>query len=166
MSLATHIVFAAAVTKPLLETRSPLLIFVVAFVSHFVIDAIPHFDYKLSSVKDDDSMQAEIERSYKAITKDILNIGVDVLIGSIILFAVYSLTTSPFPALTFLIVILGAVLPDALQALYWLFKNSPIKYLQRLHLFIHANTKIKSLPLGIGTQLALIAISVLAIIKL
>jgi len=161
MSLATHIVFAAAVTKPLLETYNPLLIFVVAFASHFVIDAIPHFDYKLSSVEND-----KIIRNHKAITKDILNISVDVLIGSIILFVTYSFIASQFPVSAFLVVILGAVLPDALQAVYWLFKNSPVKYLQRFHLSIHANTKIKSMPLGIGTQLALITISVLVIIKL
>ena len=49
MTLTTHSLIAAAVTKPL-AAANPLLIFAAAFASHLIADAIPHWDYPLASL--------------------------------------------------------------------------------------------------------------------
>jgi len=161
MTLTMHIVFAAAVTKPLLETHNPILVFAVAFASHFVMDAIPHSEYNLQSVKD-----LEIIKDYKKIAVDLFHISIDVLVGSTIFFITNLLIGNPFTMLMFLLVALGAIMPDALQVVYWVFKDSPIRHLQNFHQFIHVSTRIKSPIIGIGSQVVLIALSICLIIYL
>ena len=51
MTLATHAVVGAAAAS-LIPTH-PFLGFIAGFVSHFAIDAIPHWEYSLASAKID-----------------------------------------------------------------------------------------------------------------
>lgn len=164
MTLTTHIVFAGAVTKPLIGNYNPLLIFVVAFASHFILDAIPHFDYKLLSAKEEDSMSAKIVKDYKLISKDLVRIGTDILVGSVIIVVTYSFLEITFPAIIFIAVIIGAIMPDALQPVYWLSKNSLLKPLHKFHVKIQEKREIKSPLLGISTQAIIIAISIYVIL--
>ncbi|KKW21186.1 MAG: hypothetical protein UY61_C0012G0009 [Candidatus Adlerbacteria bacterium GW2011_GWC1_50_9] len=52
MTLATHIVIAGAITRPIAGAH-PALLFLVSLASHYLADAIPHWDYDIRSVPDE-----------------------------------------------------------------------------------------------------------------
>jgi len=164
MILATHIIFAGALTRPLMNIYNPLVIFVVAFASHFIMDAIPHINYKLSSIEGRDSMAKTIIRDYKLLARDLTLIGTDILFGSALLLTTYALTETPLTIITFLAISAGAITPDGLQPVYWLFKKSPLRHLHKFHSKIQENREIKSPLLGIATQAIIIALSVYTIL--
>ncbi len=171
MTLTTHILVAAVVTKPIVESEpnSWLVILVVAFASHFLADAIPHWDYSLASLqgskrrRTSDVSDASLTLDPQLIIKDLAHVGCDIIVGFSILVAIYqpSLDIAAVAPLFFTAV--GGILPDALQPVYWLWKQSPVKYLQRFHHFMHAQSHLSFLPLGISSQFAIVVACVVAL---
>ena len=76
MTLTTHAVVGAAIATSM--PNHPVIGFTLAFASHFVLDAIPHWDYKLSSQKTDNVNSLNdymiIDRNFFI---DLLKIGID-----------------------------------------------------------------------------------------
>ena len=58
MILSSHIIVASAATVSLINRPASvfnaLAIFVIALLSHYLVDLIPHWDYKIWSIKEDD----------------------------------------------------------------------------------------------------------------
>jgi hypothetical protein len=47
----------------------------------------------------------------------------------------------------------GAIAPDLLQVAYYLAPKTPLRFLQKFHIWIHAKTRLDDEPLwGMGTQ--------------
>lgn len=151
MILTTHILIAAVAAKPLAASNA-ISAFFISLISHFLTDAIPHWQYHLKSVTGDG-----IDPSRKGVSfNDYLRVGTDALIGSLILFYILnpaSLTDFIFWAA----VILGGVLPDFLQFLYIISKSRFLKPLSDFHRFVHSKTKIK-IPTLLGIPLQIIII--------
>lgn len=151
MTLTTHAVVGAAVAS--LIPQHPVLGFCAGFASHFIIDAIPHWDYPIAS-SSIDPLQGTVMKYDGAFFLDVLRIGADALFGVLLSVRVFA-TTVLLP-----IVVLGAVagiLPDPLQFVYTRFRHEPLLSLQRFHEWIHTrdhleNTKI----LGIISQVLFI----------
>jgi hypothetical protein len=139
MILANHAIAGAALAS--LTPSEPLIGFSVGFLSHFVLDAIPHWDYcrNLGSFKKDanNPMNDDIIIN-KTFVKDFLIISADGIIGLLISFLIFCfyLKVSVFAVLCGAI---GAMTPDALQFVYMKWRHEPLVSLERFHLWIHAD---------------------------
>ena len=157
MTLATHILVAGAITKPFLGQVNDLVIFVISIFSHYLSDAIPHFDYKLASIewRPGEKHNSRIHPNVQLIAVDLLNIAIDVAIGTSALI----LLTRPEPTLANLIthslIIIGGILPDALQPIYIMYKKFPMTLIQIFHDFWHAELRLKLEKRAILSQGAL-----------
>jgi hypothetical protein len=153
MILITHAVVGAACGALLGEGYSAVP---AAFVSHFVLDAIPHWDYPLSSrmVAWDGAPAhtvSELIRS-SGFWIDCLKIGADVVGG---LGLVAYLTNGDALLLT---CAAAAMFPDFLQFAHARFPESILSHLQRFHMWIHAQKRITNVIVGPALQIALIAV--------
>lgn len=162
MILSTHILIAAAVAKPLASVH-PAAAFIAALASHYLSDAIPHWDYTLHSIenKDDpEKRQWSVDRTL--LLKDFFRYATDAFIGAALV-ALLMRPSSWHELWWFLAVVIGGALPDFLQALQML--RIPLgRWLhphQLFHDWIHTKIKLGPYPLiGIPLQaiIALIAI--------
>lgn len=155
MILATHGIVGGAIGY--LIPQNPILSFFLGFLSHFVLDAIPHWHYPVFSVKIDkeNPMNNDMEIN-KWFIVDLFDIGIDFMVGIAISILVFHPEISPnITMLAILSGAIGAVLPDPLQFLYWKMPNRALTYLQKFHMWIHSATDINDWHfLGITTQTA------------
>lgn len=150
MTLGTHAAFGilAASVFP----NDPLAAFSTGFISHFLLDTIPHWDYKLSSLRTDlnNPLETDMELG-RSFFYDLMKIGTDVFVGVVVgslLF--YFLGGFNFWAPVFGAA--GAVLPDFLQFVYMKWKHEPLISLQKFHLAVHAKRHIENPYSGISLQ--------------
>lgn len=159
MVLATHIVIGSAVAS--LFPNNPIVGFSLAFVSHFAMDAIPHWDYKLKSKVDlgenpGDPLDSDLEISPQFV-RDLFCIGLDILIG--VALAIFILGGAGKFSVSVLIAgALGGAMPDFLQFAYMKIRRDPLTSLQQFHHFVHAKKRILNPIVGIISQLAIITL--------
>ena len=124
MILTTHILGAAVLTRPFWNAH-PVLLFAGAILSHYLLDAIPHRDYELTSiVKDGEGHNARvIGIDRKKILHDFTRIFVDGIVGAIVLFFMAGPELTLTSLMPFAAIIIGSVLPDALQPVFWLWQK-------------------------------------------
>ena len=160
MILTTHAITGAAIASTM--PNYPIAGFALGFCSHFLLDSIPHWDYKLASISEDkeNPMNNDIKIN-RAFLLDFSKIASDGLIGlglSLFIFAYIlnyqgnsNLITATFAGA------IGGMLPDALQFIYWKFRREPLVSLQRFHMYIHTRIKLNSRPvIGITSQIVII----------
>lgn len=163
MTLTTHIIIAAAATKPFAQSH-PILGFFFAILSHYLADAVPHWDYRPHYMQG----WAYDEKEYwdarktagfrKRVIRDISRFAVDGLLGAGMTLAVIR-PVSTDEWLWVIAAIIGGALPDFLQGLY-LSGVSFLHPLQRFHDFCHTKIKLGPYPLiGIPFQLAILLVS-------
>ena len=159
MTLTTHAIVGAGIVS--ITTFNPALGLCAAFVSHFVIDTIPHINYEVVS----ESMKPGGNTTHfnfnKDFFKDVFFIGVDGIAGLIIPILVFSTPK------TFWLIVAGAcagMLPDALQFAYSRYKHEPLISLQRFHEWIHTITPYKFDRFwGTVSQILLVVIFIIVI---
>src|SRR4030042_5884789 len=104
MLLPPHILFGAAIGS---KIASPAAVFSLCFITHYLLDALPHYEYDISGLKG---------KSAKKIIIDLLQVGVDFSIGiSLALFLVWN---SPMRT-TAILGMLSALVPDMLLFLHY-----------------------------------------------
>ncbi len=146
MTLTTHAIVGGAIVS--LMPVHPLLGVCMAFASHFLLDAIPHWDYPIRSA----SVNPEIAGPMKydrALFADMVTIGADALLGIVLALILFTTQRS------IILVLLGAcagILPDALQFAYVRFPRQPLVSLQRLHGWSHTSHKLSNPLLGVLSQ--------------
>lgn len=141
LTLTTHAIVGATIASVM--AAHPILAIAAAFASHFLLDAIPHWDYPIRS----DSVKPGIAATMKydgALFTDLLTIGADAVlgIGLVLLFLASSGNLK--------LVLCGAgaaILPDALQFAYMRFAHEPLASLQRFHRWIHASKNLNDRPI-------------------
>ncbi len=145
MTLATHILVAGATTKPFLGRMSNPIIFIIAILSHYLSDAIPHFDYELLSIEShpEDKSESKIHPSAKSVAIDLLSIIIDIAIGTTFLILSARPEINFSNLVTYSLIIIGGILPDALQPIYILWKKFPMTQIQNWHDFWHAKLRLK-----------------------
>ena len=163
MTLTTHSIIAAAVTKPLMRMH-PVLIFAVAMATHYLSDAIPHWDYKVLSLENaENNEKRRIVNNRKLIMTDIRNFAIDGFLGAIVVLLIIRPVTVQQWTWAGLAVV-GGCLPDFLQALHVL-KLPLLRLHQKFHDIFHTNIRLGSYPLlGIPFQAAIVAIALFVLI--
>lgn len=149
MILSTHAVIGAAIAT--LMPDHPALAFVCGVASHFVIDAIPHWDYPLRSISVKRGPGPALTLNW-SLFQDLGLIGLDAFFGLAIALWLYA---SPAAALAVLLGALGAMLPDPLQLAHKVYPREPLRTLQRFHVWIHSKHKL-AWPIGVTSQLSFV----------
>ncbi len=149
MLLAVHMLVGAAIGY---KIHNYWLVFILSFLSHFVLDAIPHREYKIDSL-----IEKRVNR--KSIF-DLFQVFLDFTIG----LAIILLFVEKSPYLTYaLLGMFAAMIPDGINFLHWQTNAPWLKKITDFHRFtIHREEKT---PLfwGITSQLI---VSIIAIISL
>jgi len=164
MILTTHILGAAAMTRPLAGSN-PLVLFVVAIASHFILDAIPHRDYRLDSViRNGEGKQARVLGvRYDHVWWDITKLLIDGLVGAGALFYIMQPPLTVSGVLPFVLTVIGAALPDFLQLVFWFFPKWPIALIHRFHKWVHTPHE-PSKMIGFSIQGVVIAASLIILL--
>ncbi len=143
-----------------MKTAENVFGFSIGFGSHFILDSIPHWDYKLRSSK---------RNKQKPLTNDIIigkdfyidliKIGLDALLGlALPLFFLGFLQHQLI--LMILCGAIGGMTPDFLQFVYFKWRHEPLISLQKFHISMHAKTGLNDKPLlGVLCQTAIIVIA-------
>jgi hypothetical protein len=137
MILSTHAVVGGAIATQF--PSHPVLVVVAGFASHFVIDAIPHWDYSLRAISLKPGANNRSMTLDGRLVTDLALIGFDASLG--LALAIWLFAT---PA-TLGAIALGAVAgmaPDPLQFLQSVFPHEPLNSLQRFHRWIHSRRKL------------------------
>ncbi len=165
MILASHIIVSGLLGA---TTQNYFFAAAIGLISHYVLDAIPHWDSYLSP---EFKIRAEIKDGSfireKFFWKETGKIAVDILVGLGLLFIFLKNLTYVSIIAVFIGIFFG-VLPDALQFLYWITKWPIIKWnfnLQNfLHHIIHKKIEPDFWP-GLAIQVATIGIVFLILYK-
>jgi len=159
MILSPHAIFGAAVAS--LVPNHPVFGFGLGFISHFVLDAIPHKDYKLISTEagSDGRMESlnTVERKTK-LTRDIILVSFDAFIGLYLSFIFFFNLNYPW---IFLIGVIGSLLPDFFTFLYLILKHKPFILFFKFHASIIHSKIILKLNQITGVVLQFITVAIL-----
>lgn len=141
MTLAAHSVVGATVVKVL--PFNPFLAIFLAFMSHFVLDAIPHWDYPLkSAVKTTGDVAGVKFLKGRLFWRDLTIIAFDLLLGLSLIWFLY---TPDFGLWFWLLLGVGAaVLPDFLQFAYGKYGGSVLTFFQSWHNYCHSKFSLNN----------------------
>jgi hypothetical protein len=154
MLLSTQALVGAAIGASF--ASDPALGVTLAFGSHFVLDAIPHWDYPIRSASLTPQVGAPI-RLDKPLAIDLLTFGTDALLGLAAGMMVFGSVENRWAVLLSAI---AAMLPDPLQIVPNKYAYEPLRTLQRFHRKIHSKLRIAALPFGVTSQLILAIVTV------
>jgi hypothetical protein len=146
MILSTHAIVGGAIAS--LFPEHPVLVALAGFASHFVIDAIPHWDYPLRSIATGEGADNRRLKIDRRLLFDVCLIAFDACAG--LALAIWLFATSD----TIGVIALGAIagmVPDPLQFVHSLYPQEPLKSLQRFHVWMHSKRKL-AWRLGMSSQ--------------
>jgi hypothetical protein len=158
MILSVHATFGAAVAS--LVPTHPVGGFVLGFLSHLAIDAIPHRDYDLISIETDPAKKLRlvesISRKFRLI-RDMLLVSTDAVVGLCLAFLFFFDVNHPW---IFLIGAIGSMVPDFLTFLYLVIEHRSLQTFFKLHcLFVHSKITLKlNQVLGVFVQFCTIGV--------
>lgn len=160
MLLASHIIVSGALGA---QTENYFLAAALGLISHYALDAVPHWDYYISPDFDSKAKQ-EGWRFLKGkfFAKELTKISVDILIGLILVFILLK-NFDEINLISVFISIFFGVLPDPLQLLYLVTNWRFLKPNHEIQLYLHTliyKTK-PGFALGIITQAAVVISSFL-----
>lgn len=160
MTLTSHAIAGAAAAE--LFPAHPVIAFLAAFASHFVLDSIPHRDYKLESYVEDPSHPDNVLRMNMilgpAFFRDFLKVALDCYLG--LWLALIFFHATPQAAYLAVLGAAAGVLPDFLQFVFFKFKHEPLTSLERLHVRIQQHYfPIRSFRVSLFAQAALILLA-------
>jgi hypothetical protein len=149
MILVTHGIVGGAIGA---ATGSLPLAAALAFVSHLVLDMIPHWDYQISSVSDRKGTVDTKINVGSSMKMDVLKVATDGLLGLFV-----PVLTAYLLGLPLFIVFIAAgfaILPDFLTFVYFKTHTKYLKHFTRLHIeIIHSKIRIEKKPvLGLSLQ--------------
>ena len=155
MVLTAHAITGTALAS--LTPNEPLVGFTVGFLSHFILDAVPHWDYFLRSMKKDENNPMNNNMTINAdFWRDLLKIGFDAMLGISLAYLIFGFYMK-YSTLIILCGVIGAMMPDALQFAYMKWKHEPLTSLRRFHLWIHSKISLNNNPvIGILSQIVFV----------
>lgn len=157
MVLVTHGVVGSVIAK--VFGLNPLSAFVFGFFSHFLLDSIPHWDYKLSSKNIGNNFLDTDMKIGRSFVLDIFKVGVDVLLGLIIVFLFFP--TNSYVFLSVLCGFIGGIAPDFLQFVYFKFRKQPFILIQKFHHSMHSRKNLNNHSVvGVFSQIFIIALMI------
>ncbi len=155
MILASHIIVSGILGS---RTQSYFLAAIIGLVSHYVLDAIPHWDY-LPEFETEVRTKNNFIRT-KKFWENICKVASDILLGfgALAIFVIFDKNTNIVPLI---ISAVFSVLPDAILLLYWMTEWKIIKWNAKLQEFSHSLMRKKINPgvkSGIIAQIATVGI--------
>ncbi len=123
MILTPHILIGAAIASKIPNVWGLIL----AFLSHFVLDAIPHLEYSIKGIK-----RFERRQFFRSLAK----VELDFCLG-VMIFAFVATDLSSVRVIYGLLGIVAAVLPDGLMFFYYVSGGKWLKNFGRFHHFVH-----------------------------
>ena len=161
MTLTTHAVVGAAVAQ--VFPQWPVAAFCAGFVSHLVIDSLPHWDYRPKSIKKDPNDRLATDMVIgRQFFIDLTIIASDAIFGVLLSVGLFSLWIFHAPLSIVLIGAMAGQLPDALQFVYFKTRSRLLLPLQRLHTSLQRGKSLYIPPLlGVSLQAALVAVIML-----
>jgi len=165
MILTTHIVTAGALVSAL-HIADPLLAFSICVGSHYILDAVPHWEYDLASIgkRREKAESRTLTINKRTMAADLSRIALDGIIGFALLLFSSPLGLMNVLSPLFLSIVIGSTLPDILQPLGLLIKKPPFSTVHDIGQAIHSKKFLPALPWGIATQASLIGASILTLL--
>jgi hypothetical protein len=157
MILATHAIIGSTIMK--LLPSHPVEGLVLAFASHFVLDALPHWEYHLDSYEYNkkEPLKSVIYLNKKFLG-DLVKMGLDGTLGLIL--SVIMFSGGPPAGGWIVLGAISAMLPDFLQFVYLQIRREPFIILQRLHIWTHSKYRIEKFSFaGIIPQIVIIVLA-------
>lgn len=156
MVLTTHAIVGATISR-IFFTNS-LFAFCAGFASHFVLDALPHWDYILYSKKKSENNPLDLDMVIgRSFLRDLFNIGLDFFIGIVASLFIFNFFFKTESVILTLFGAIGGIFPDILQFFYMKIRREPLVSLQKFHHFVHTSNKIRlKFILGSILQVAII----------
>jgi len=154
MLLTVHATTGALIGQ---QINNPILAFVLGFISHFILDMIPHGDQDwIEEYKGDQKSKAK---------KIILIVAIDVAVLLTLLISKYYYGDSFAPSLNIAAGILGGLLPDFLVVCHEL-SDKLFKNFYHFHFIIHDLIKVKPTVFqGVAFQVIVTVILLLNFIR-
>lgn len=118
MILSLHAITGAVIGS---SVENPLESSILALISHYFIDFLPHFDYKIENIQKGD---------WKSASPEFLKIAADLIIsGAIVTFVIYK---NPANILSILLATFFSLFPDGLMLVHFIFsKKSPELFISK-----------------------------------
>ena len=158
MYLTVHAAAGALIGN---QINNALLAFILGFLSHFILDRIPHKD----PASPEDFLESTLKLS-KKMKQFIAIVIIDIALLSFLTLLFFKrdifIYASPVAFGIF-----GAILPDILAGFYILTGNKYLKKFQKIHNAIHFDHKKINVSIGGGmaTQVIMLAIIIRLILK-
>jgi hypothetical protein len=162
MILFTHAIAGAAVAE---AVRDPVGVFIFAFASHFILDALPHWDYHLRSVKANLTHGLQDIALGRDFAFDFFKISVDAILGTLLALYMYGYLLTPGDYGIIFLGVFGGLLPDLLQFVYCKIHREPLISLQRFHEQVHTKHRWVGRYIVGATSQALIVLVIFLIVK-
>ena len=158
MTLPTHAIVGAAAAS--LFPQAPIVAFIAGFVSHLVIDAIPHWNEgrMLRSLRVDanDPLNADMELG-KSFLLDLIYLGSESAIGLAVGIGIFCFWLFHVSPIVILLGVIGGLLPDALHFVYFKTHSRVLKPFESFHSRIQ---KEFPNPIFLGTEVLLVILVV------
>lgn len=162
MILSTHAIMGAAVTN--LFPHQPALGLVAAFGSHYLLDALPHWDYSVQFLKDEAHNLGQPGRAFRPHALiDFGKISFDLLLGLFLVLGLFFASDrAPFG-----LILAGSfvgMLPDLLLLLSSQLRWPILKWLAQIHYRVHSKIRLDGQPLlGALWQILLMVIAIASV---
>jgi hypothetical protein len=162
MTLTTHSVAGALIAQTFVSI--PVIGLPLAFFSHFVLDAIPHREYKTVAIFDSNGISTDKKLfSRPGIWSDLFKIGLDFGLGLVMIVLLVWIWGVSLNGLVVTGGLLG-MFPDFMQFVYSRLPIKPLKILQSFHMWIHTDSHLEKddqFILGLASQSGVIAVCIL-----
>lgn len=147
MILIGHAIIGAALAVPL---KNPYLAFFVALVSHFALDAIPHYEYSFEYLIE--------KRGKRRLWVDLTKIILDGILAVTSALLIFSPTDFAGFTVTFAAIV-GGLLPDFMQGVYVIWPVKPVAAFYNFHYAVHSKYDFEDHPvIGIALQLLIVGL--------
>lgn len=162
MTLSSHAVIGAAAAR--ISSTNPLVGFFVGFASHYLADAVPHWDYELRSARLNRKHPLESDIVVgKDFVFDLSKILLDIALGFFLAFMIFS--PSGINPIILFAGACGGIAPDALQFVYYKIRREPLISMQKFHNMLHAKIRLYNPLTGIPFQIFCV-VSILYLLSL
>ena len=153
MTLTTHAIAGAAVAT--IFPEHPVAGFFAGFASHFLLDAIPHWNFIPSSIQNRDDIDKVSMPFTTQFFKEMVFVAFDFVLGFAVAFALFG--RAPHALVAALAGAVGGTLPDALHFAYYKIKIEPLRSIEIFHDRIQSDDSLQRRPaLGVLVQLLII----------
>ncbi len=163
MTLTTHAVVGAAAAQ--FFPAYPIVAFSAAFLSHLAIDSLRHYDYKPRSIRKDEANPLNTDMVMgKEFVFDFLQIAADAILGLLLSIFLFHFAITEAPLWLIVLGVIGGILPDPLQFVYFKTRSKLLEPFQRFHVWIQEGKSLE-VPASAGLSLqGLLVVVILGVV--